>query len=158
MGVDVNINNLLLVSRFLDVVLTGLGQLSTPYALEKEGGYQHSFLEKNPKSRDYKDIGQHASMVQKEDSYLQYLYTLKFLCPFGGVLMSLLIFVTVPCTALFGGFKTNHEIPAMKIQNIPAISGLYIFSYAGHIVSLIYMQQLKDPSMFTKHSLILDLL
>lgn len=64
--------------------------------------------------------------------------------------MSLLIFVTVPCTALFGGFKTNHEIPAMKIQNIPAISGLYIFSYAGHIVSLIYMQQLKDPSMFTK--------
>lgn len=89
---DVNINNLLLVSRFLDVVLTGLGQLSTPYALEKEGGYQHSFLEKNPKSRDYKDIGQHASMVQKEDSYLQYLYTLKFLCP---LFLTQFLFMTV---------------------------------------------------------------
>lgn len=67
-----------------------------------------------------------------------------------GIFMSLLIFVTLACTALFGGIKANHEIPFLHLQNIPSISGLYIFSYAGHIVFPNIYKAMKDPSKFTK--------
>lgn len=68
----------------------------------------------------------------------------------GGIFMSLLIFVTVACTAIFGGIKANHQIPFLHLQNIPSISGLYIFSYAGHIVFPNIYTAMKDPSKFTK--------
>ncbi|KAK4493486.1 hypothetical protein RD792_005948 [Penstemon davidsonii] len=71
-----------------------------------------------------------------------------------GILMSLLIFVTVACTAVFGGVRANHDIPALQIHNIPAISGLYIFSFAGHIVFPNIYTAMKDPSKFTKVSIV----
>lgn len=206
-------------------VLTGLGQLSTPYALEN-GGWTSAFLlaglgvacaysshllgkclGKNPQSRDYKDIGQNAFgakgriiaatliyaeifmalvsytislhdnlatvflgthfklswtnlttaqtltvlaiLVALPSLWLRDLSSISFLST-GGILMSLLIFVTVACTGIFGGVKANHSIPALKIQNIPAISGLFFFSYAGHIVFPNLYAAMEDPSKFTK--------
>lgn len=210
-------------------MLIGLGQLSTPYALEN-GGWASAFLlvgigvacaysshllgkclHKNPKSRDYKDIGQHAFgskgrivattfiymeifmalvsytislhdnlstvflgvrinlgwnnlrtsqiltaiaiLVALPSLWLRDLSSISFLST-GGILMSLLIFVTVACTAVFGGVKANHSIPALQLRNIPAISGLYIFSFAGHIVFPNIYTAMKDPSKFTKVSIV----
>lgn len=64
--------------------------------------------------------------------------------------MSLLIFGTVAWTAIFGGVKANKRIPVIQIDNIPDISGLYIFSFAGHIVFPNIHNAMKDPSKFTK--------
>ncbi|XP_073136174.1 amino acid transporter AVT1H [Henckelia pumila] len=203
-------------------MLIGLGQLSTPYALQK-GGWASSFLlvslgvacaytsdllgkclQKNPKSKDYKDIGHHAfgtkgriltkSFIYMEifmalvsytislhdnlavvfstigmhtpsqmltavavavalpSLWLRDLSSISFLST-GGIVMSLLIFVTVAWTAAFGGVKAQYEIPALRVRNIPAISGLYIFSYAGHIVFPNIYTAMKDPSKFTKVSI-----
>ncbi|CAN6552423.1 unnamed protein product [Malus baccata var. baccata] len=68
--------------------------------------------------------------------------------------MSLVIFISVACTAIFGGVKSNHSIPALQIHNIPAISGLCIFSFARHIVFPNLYKAMKDPSKFTKVSII----
>ncbi|KAM1036843.1 hypothetical protein FF1_031779 [Malus domestica] len=210
-------------------MLIGLGQLSTPYALEN-GGWSSAFLliglgvicaycshllgkclDKHPKSRSYTDIGHNAfgsrgkilaasfiymeifmalvsytislhdnlarvfSGIQLNVSWaklpksqlltliavfvalpslwLRDLSSISFLS-FCGVLMSLVIFISVACTAIFGGVKLNHTIPALQIHNIPAISGLYIFSFAGHIVFPNLYKAMKDPSKFTKVSII----
>lgn len=210
-------------------MLIGLGQLSTPYALEN-GGWTSAFLlvglgiacaygshllgkclEKNPKSRDYKDIGQSAFgakgriivasfiyaeifmalvsytislhdnlatvflgthlklswtnlttsqtltvlavLVALPSLWLRDLSSISFLST-AGILMSLLIFATVACTAISGAVKSNHGIPALRLHNIPAISGLYIFSYAGHIVFPNLYATMKDPSKFTKVSIV----
>lgn len=204
---------------------TGLGQLSTPYALEN-GGWASAFLliglgitcaygshllgkclDKNPKSRNYTDIGQHAFgtkgrviaatfiymeifmalvsytislhdnlstvflgmhlkvpslnlstsqlltvmavLVALPSLWLRDLSSISFLSS-GGIFMSLLIFATVACTAISGAVKANQPIPVLKLDNIPAISGLYIFSYAGHIVFPDLYKAMKDPSKFTK--------
>ena len=203
----------------------GLGQLSTPYALEN-GGWASVFLliglgiicaytshllgkclDKNPKSRSYSDIGQHAFgtkgkvlattfiymeifmalvsytislhdnlftvlsglqikvpwaklstsqlltimavLVALPSLWLRNLSSISFLST-GGIVMSLLIFVSVACTAIFGGVKSYHRIPALHIHKIPTISGLYIFSFAGHIVFPDLYTAMKDPSKFTK--------
>lgn len=68
----------------------------------------------------------------------------------GGILMSVLIFLSVAFTAIFGGVKANHGIPVLNLHKIPHISGLYIFSYAGHIVFPNLYKAMKDPSKFTK--------
>ncbi|XP_009371150.2 amino acid transporter AVT1H [Pyrus x bretschneideri] len=210
-------------------MLIGLGQLSTPYALEN-GGWSSAFLliglgvicaycshllgkclDKHPKSRSYTDIGYNAfgsrgkiiaasfiyveifmalvsytialhdnlatvlSGIQLKISWaklqksqlltliavfvalpslwLRDLSSISFLS-FGGVLMSLVIFISVACTAIFGGVKLNHTIPALQIHNIPAISGLYSFSFAGHVVFPNLYKAMKDPSKFTKVSII----
>ncbi|CAA2957493.1 vacuolar amino acid transporter 1 [Olea europaea subsp. europaea] len=210
-------------------MLIGLGQLSTPYALENGGwasafllvgigvacGYSSHLLGKclheNSKSRDYKDIGQHAFgskgrivatafiymeifmalvsytislhdnlatiflgtkinlgwnhlqtsqiltaiaiLVALPTLWLRDLSSISFLST-AGILMSLVIFATVACTAVFGGVKANHSIPALQLNNIPAISGLYIFSFAGHIVFPNIYTAMKDPSKFTKVSIV----
>ncbi|KAM1217158.1 hypothetical protein TB2_013162 [Malus domestica] len=210
-------------------MLIGLGQLSTPYALET-GGWSSAFLliglgiicaycshllgkclDKHPKSRTYTDIGYNAFgskgkilaayfiymeifmalvsytislhdnlatvfpgiqlkvswaklpksqlltfiaiLVALPSLWLRDLSSISFLS-FGGVLMSLVIFISVACTAIFGGVKSNHTIPALQIHNIPAISGLCIFSFAGHIVFPNLYKAMKDPSKFTKVSII----
>ncbi|XP_075516001.1 LOW QUALITY PROTEIN: amino acid transporter AVT1H [Primulina tabacum] len=212
-------------------MLIGLGQLSTPYALQN-GGWTSSFLlvsigiacaytshilgkclQKNPKSKDYKDIGHHAfgtkgrilaeSFIYMEifmalvsytislhdnltavfstigmhmgwspavhlstsqmltavavavalpSLWLRDLSSISFLS-IAGIVMSLLIFVTVAWTAVFGGVKVEYGIPALRVWNIPAISGLYIFSYAGHIVFPNIYTAMNDPSKFTKVSI-----
>nr|XP_043624826.1 amino acid transporter AVT1H [Erigeron canadensis] len=223
-------------SSFLDSVvnmsgmLIGLGQLSTPYALEN-GGWISSFLlialgiaaaytshllgkclDNNRKTRNYTDIGYHAfgsrgraitaafiymeifmSLVSYtislhdnlnmvflgthvRFSWAQHLSTSQVLTVFavlialpslwlrdlssisflstGGIIMSLMIFVTVVCTALFGAVSANKSIPALQLRNIPHISGLYIFSYGGHIVFPDIHRAMKDPSKFTKVSIV----
>ncbi|KAL0368609.1 UNVERIFIED_CONTAM: Amino acid transporter AVT1H [Sesamum calycinum] len=204
-------------------MLIGLGQLSTPYALEN-GGWASVFLlvglgaacaysshllgkclHNDPKSRDYKDIGHHAFgskgriiattfiymeifmalvsytislhdnlaivfmgvdlrwahlttsqllatiavLVALPSLWLRDLSSISFLST-AGILMSLLIFVTVAGTAIFGGVRANHDIPPLQLHNIPAISGLYIFSFAGHIVFPNLYTAMKDPSKFTQ--------
>ncbi|KAJ6401253.1 hypothetical protein OIU84_016629 [Salix udensis] len=207
-------------------MLIGLGQLSTPYALEN-GGWVSAFLlvgigvicaytshllgkclDKSPKSRSYTDIGQHAFgskgrvlattfiyleifmalvsytislhdnlatvfagtqlrlpawaslyksqlltmmgvLVALPTLWLRDLSSISFLSS-GGILMSIVIFTSVSCTAIFRVVKANHSIPALHLRKIPAISGLYIFSYAGHIVFPDLYKSMKDPSKFHK--------
>lgn len=64
--------------------------------------------------------------------------------------MSLLIFVTIAWTAAFGGIRSDQSIPVLVPSKIPRISGLYVFSYAGHIVFPNIYRAMKDPSKFTK--------
>lgn len=211
-------------------MLIGLGQLSTPYALEN-GGWVSAFLlaglgvicaytshllgkclAKSPKSRSYTDIGQHAFgsngrvvaatfiyleifmalvsytislhdnlitvfagtqlrlpiwaklyksqlltligvLVALPTLWLRDLSSISFLSS-GGILMSIVIFTSVTCTAIFQVVKANHSIPALHLHKIPAISGLYIFSYAGHIVFPDLYKSMKDPSKFTMVSIV----
>lgn len=81
--------------------------------------------------------------------WLRDLSSISFLST-AGIIMSLMIFVTVACTAVFGGVSANHVIPALRLRNIPHISGLYIFSYGGHVVFPDIHRAMKDPSKFTK--------
>ncbi|PIN11643.1 Amino acid transporter [Handroanthus impetiginosus] len=210
-------------------MLIGLGQLSTPYALEN-GGWASSFLliglgaacgysshllgrcmHKNPKSRDYKEIGYHAFgtkgrtlanaficmeifmalvsytislhdnlaivfmginlnlkwahlstsqllaviavLVALPSLWLRDLSSISFLST-AGILMSLLIFLTVASTAIFGNVRAYHGIPVLHLHKILAISGLYVFSFAGHIVFPNIYTAMKDPSKFTKVSIV----
>ncbi|MQL90180.1 hypothetical protein Taro_022758 [Colocasia esculenta] len=209
-------------------MLIGLGQLSTPYALEK-GGWSSAFLlvglgvmsaytshiigkclKDNPKSKDYQDIGHDAFgtkgrvlaaafiyleifmalvsytislsdnlalvfsgvhvrlpwlpmstsqllttlavLVALPSLWLRDLSSISFLS-FVGILLSGLIFTTVVCAALFGGVKANQSIRVLDLHQIPAISGLYMFSYAGHIVFPNIYTSMKDPTKFTKVSI-----
>ncbi|KAF8014398.1 hypothetical protein BT93_H0280 [Corymbia citriodora subsp. variegata] len=210
-------------------MLIGLGQLSTPYALEN-AGWSSAFLlvglglvcaytshllgkclDKSPKSRSYTDIGQEAFgskgrviaatfiyleifmalvsytislhdnlslvfsgtrisaqwahmsssqlltviavLIALPSLWLRDLSSISFLSS-GGILMSIIIFTSVALTAIFGVVRSDHEIPALQIRNIPMISGLYVFSYAGHIVFPDLYKSMKDPSKFTKVSIV----
>jgi amino acid permease len=210
-------------------MLLGLGQLSTPYALER-GGWASAFmliglgiicaftsyllgkcLEMNPKSRSFRDIGQHAFgtkgrvlaatllcmeiftallsyTISLHDNLIRVLSGMQINVPWAklsssqlltliavlialpslwlrklsslsylssaGIFLSLLMFTSVPLTAIFGDVTPNHKIPVLQLHNIPAISGLYIFSYAGHIVFPDLYKGMKDPSKFTKVSIV----
>ncbi|KAK7306392.1 hypothetical protein VNO77_44330 [Canavalia gladiata] len=210
-------------------MLIGLGQLSTPYGVEKGGwactllliglGVMCAYsshilgkcLEKNPKLRSFVDIGKHAfgakgrflaasflyleifmSLVSYTISlhdnlitvflgtnlklhlakfstsqlltvvaifislpslWIRDLSSISFLSS-AGILMSLLIFLCVAATAIFGGVQPNHTIPVLHLHNIPSISGLYVFGYGGHIVFPDLYKAMKDPSKFTKVSIV----
>ncbi|KAL1319879.1 hypothetical protein HN51_064617 [Arachis hypogaea] len=71
-----------------------------------------------------------------------------------GILMSVVIFVSLAAAAVFGGVLTNHSIPVFQMHNIPSISGLFLFSYGGHIVFPNIYKAMKDPSKFTKVSIV----
>ncbi|KAG0451524.1 hypothetical protein HPP92_026217 [Vanilla planifolia] len=206
-------------------MLIGLGQLSTPYALEN-GGWTSIFillglamacaytshvigkcLEENVTSKSYQDIGKQAFgrkgkiitsifiyleiflslvsytislhdnlslafigtrinipwlhistnqlltitavLVALPSIWLRDLSSISFLS-FGGIIMSVLIFITVGTIAALGNVKANKSIPIIQIHKIPGITGLYIFSYAGHIVFPNLYRAMKDTSKFTK--------
>ncbi|XP_020106891.1 vacuolar amino acid transporter 1 [Ananas comosus] len=93
-----------------------------------------------------------AVMLAVPSLWLRDLSSISFLS-FAGILTSLLIFATVGWTAAFGGIRADHVIPALRVGKIPAISGLYAFSYAGHIVFPNIYTAMKDPSKFTKVSI-----
>ncbi|ERN20114.1 hypothetical protein AMTRI_Chr06g179250 [Amborella trichopoda] len=211
-------------------MLIGLGQLSTPYALEK-GGWSSIFLligfgiictygahvmgrclDENPNSKNFQDIGDHAfgkkgRIVVAAIIYLEIFLTLvnytislgdnlgtifinksigvaayvhlspthfltvlavlmalpslwlsdlssiSFLSS-GGIVMSLLLFTTIGWTAALGGSAVNQRIPPLQLHNIPGISGLYMFSYAGHVVFPNIYRAMKDPSKFTKVAIV----
>lgn len=209
-------------------MLIGLGQLSTPYALEN-GGWSSALLliglgimcaytahiigkclEEDNNSKTYTDIGHQAfgrkgELIASIFVYLEIFFTLvsytislgdnlslvfagvHFRVPglrlstsqlltviaivialpsvwlkdlssisflsFGGILMSILIFTSVACLAAFSGLTANQTIPILQLHKIPSISGLYIFSYAGHIVFPNIYTAMKDPSKFTKVSI-----
>lgn len=90
-----------------------------------------------------------AVLVALPTLWLRDLSSISFLS-FAGILMSLLIFSTVAWVAVFGGVQGSHEIPALRAGRIPRISGLYVFSFAGHIVFPNIYTAMKDPSKFTK--------
>ncbi|XP_068647470.1 amino acid transporter AVT1H-like [Aristolochia californica] len=92
-----------------------------------------------------------AVLVALPSLWLRDLSSISFLST-GGIFMSFLIFITVAWTAAFGG--ANKTIPPLHIKNIPGISGLYIFSFAGHIVFPNIYTAMKDPSKFTKVSIV----
>ncbi|KAK7311424.1 hypothetical protein RJT34_09559 [Clitoria ternatea] len=210
-------------------MLIGLGQLSSPYAIEK-GGWGSVFLlmglgvicaysshilgkclEKNPKLRSFVDIGKHAFgskgrflaatiiyveifmalvsytislhdnlirvfvginlklhfakfsssqlltvvaiLIALPSLWIRDLSSISFLSS-AGILMSLLIFVCVAATAIFGGVQANHTIPFLQLHNIPSMSGLYVFGYGGHVVFPDLYKSMKDPSKFTKVSIV----
>ncbi|KAJ4766619.1 Transmembrane amino acid transporter family protein [Rhynchospora pubera] len=209
-------------------MLIGLGQLSTPYALEN-GGWASAFLliglgimcaytshimgkclDEDSSSKTYQDLGEQAFgtkgrvlastfiyleiffalvsytislsdnlplvfagvhlrlphlhvstaqlltviavLVALPSVWLRDLSSISFLS-FGGILMSLLIFAMVLSTAIFGGVSANQSIPVLQLRKIPVVSGLYAFSYAGHIVFPNIYTAMKDPSKFTKVSI-----
>ncbi|XP_048573247.1 amino acid transporter AVT1H-like [Triticum urartu] len=210
-------------------MLIGLGQLSTPYALEN-GGWASIFLlvglgimcaytahiigkclDEEPRSKTYQDIGQQAfgskgRLIASAFIYLEiffalvsYTISLSDTIPlvfagvrlhlpipwlrlsttqlltviavlvalpslwlrnlssisclsFAGILMSMVIFVTILCTAAFGSVGLGKHIPVLRLDKIPTVSGLYMFSYAGHIVFPNIYTAMKDPSSFTKVS------
>ncbi|XP_019435994.1 PREDICTED: LOW QUALITY PROTEIN: vacuolar amino acid transporter 1 [Lupinus angustifolius] len=211
-------------------MLIGLGQLSTPYAIEK-GGWISAFLliglgvmctytshllgkclQKNPKLRNYIDIGDHtfgskgrfivatliymdifmslisytislhdnlitiflggthlkmhlaklstsqiltifAILIALPSLWIRDLSSISFLSSCG-IIMSLLIFLSVAATTIFEGVQANHIIPVLQLHNIPSISGLYVFGYGGHIVFPDLYKAMKDPSKFTKVSIV----
>ncbi|KAJ8755425.1 hypothetical protein K2173_019223 [Erythroxylum novogranatense] len=85
--------------------------------------------------------------------WLRDLSAISFLSS-GGILMSAVILTSVASTAIFGGVKTNHRIPVINFRKIPAITGLYIFGYTGHIVFPNLYKSMKDPSKFVKVSIV----
>ncbi|GAB2210049.1 hypothetical protein Droror1_Dr00015302 [Drosera rotundifolia] len=93
-----------------------------------------------------------AVLVALPSLWLRDLSSISFLST-GGILMSILIFVSVASTAAFG-VKANHSIPILQIEKIPGISGLYIFGYAGHIVFPNIYKAMKDPHKFTKVAIV----
>ncbi|KAM0931535.1 hypothetical protein ACQ4PT_000281 [Festuca glaucescens] len=209
-------------------MLIGLGQLSTPYALEN-GGWVSVFLlvglgimcaytahiigkclDEDPSSKTYQDIGHQAFgskgrviasafiyleiffalvsytislsdniplvfagarlhlpwlhlsttqlltiiavLVALPSLWLRNLSSISFLS-FVGIVMSMIIFITIVCTAAFNNVGLGKHIPALRLDRIPAVSGLYMFSYAGHIVFPNIYTAMKDPSSFTKVSI-----
>ncbi|KAH7834931.1 hypothetical protein Vadar_021075 [Vaccinium darrowii] len=94
-----------------------------------------------------------AIFVALPSLWLRDLSSISFLST-GGIFMSLVIFTTVACATIFGGVRANHGVPFLQFHNIPAISGLYIFSFAGHIVFPDIYRGMKHPSNFTKVSIV----
>ncbi|KAG7555521.1 Amino acid transporter transmembrane domain [Arabidopsis suecica] len=72
----------------------------------------------------------------------------------GGILMSAIIFGSVVYTAVFGGVTDDGRIPVLRLGNIPTVSGIYLFSFGGHIVFPNLYTSMKDPSKFTKVSIV----
>ncbi|KAL0727981.1 hypothetical protein Bca4012_024074 [Brassica carinata] len=72
----------------------------------------------------------------------------------GGILMSAIIFMSVVYTAVFGGVIDDGRIPVLRLRNIPTVSGVYLFGFGGHIVFPNLYTSMKDPSKFTKVSII----
>jgi vesicular inhibitory amino acid transporter len=218
----------LLKSLINSNLFSGLGQLSTPYALEN-GGWASVFLlvglgimcaytahiigkclDEDPSSKTYQDIGHQAFgskgrviasafiyleiffalvsytislsdniplvfagvrlhlpwlhlsttqlltiiavLVALPSLWLRNLSSISFLS-FVGIVMSMIIFATIVCTAAFSSVGLGKHIPALRLDRIPAVSGLYMFSYAGHIVFPNIYTAMKDPSSFTKVSI-----
>lgn len=84
--------------------------------------------------------------------WLKDLSSISFLSTIG-ILMSLVIFLSVAFTPIFGNIKVNHDIPLLHLHSVPSISGIYIYSYAGHVVFPNLYKSMKDPSKFTKVSI-----
>lgn len=90
-----------------------------------------------------------AFLIALPSLWLRDLSSISFLSS-GGILMSLIIFISVVCTTASGSVEANHSIPFLHVKNIPVISGLYIYSYAGHFVFPNLYKAMKHPSKFTK--------
>ncbi|XP_074320709.1 amino acid transporter AVT1H [Silene latifolia] len=94
-----------------------------------------------------------AVVVTLPSLWLRNLNSIAFLST-GGIIMSMVIFVTVASTAIFGVVKANHSIPVLHLNKIPQVSGLYVFSYAGHVVFPDIYKAMKDPARYTKVAIV----
>ncbi|MCL7036898.1 hypothetical protein MKW94_028555 [Papaver nudicaule] len=54
-----------------------------------------------------------------------------------GVISLILLFVAVALTPAFSGIELNQKISSFNITKIPTVTGLYIFCFASHMVSVI---------------------
>ncbi|KAG6422849.1 hypothetical protein SASPL_113231 [Salvia splendens] len=90
-----------------------------------------------------------AVLVALPSLWLRDLSSISFLSSAG--VLSLLIFTSVAYTAVSGAIRALLiYIPVLHLSKIPAISGLYVFSFAGHIVFPNLYNSINDPSKFTK--------
>ncbi|CAN1306015.1 Amino acid transporter AVT1H [Linum perenne] len=94
-----------------------------------------------------------AILVALPSLWIRNLSSISFLSSVG-ILMSFVIFGCVVLTAAVGGVTADKNIPVIRVRNIPAISGLYVFSYGGHIVFPNLYRSMKDPTKFTKVSIV----
>ncbi|KAK7319020.1 hypothetical protein RJT34_03729 [Clitoria ternatea] len=94
-----------------------------------------------------------AVLIALPSLWLRDLSSISFLSTCG-ILMSLVIFVSLAYTAIFGGVQFHHRIPVLHLHNIPLIFGINISSYGGHIVFPNLHKSMKDPSKFTKVSIV----
>ncbi|CAF1887014.1 BnaC02g06830D [Brassica napus] len=85
--------------------------------------------------------------------WIRNLSSISFLSS-GGILMSAVIFMSVVYTAVFGGVLDDGRIPVLRLRNIPTVSGVYLFGFGGHIVFPNLYTSMKDPSKFTKVSIV----
>ncbi|KAH0937016.1 hypothetical protein HID58_004477 [Brassica napus] len=85
--------------------------------------------------------------------WIRNLSSISFLSS-GGILMSAVIFMSVVYTAVFGGVLDDGRIPVLRLGNIPTVSGVYLFGFGGHIVFPNLYTSMKDPSKFTKVSIV----
>ncbi|KAI9114980.1 hypothetical protein K1719_013993 [Acacia pycnantha] len=90
-----------------------------------------------------------AVLIALPSLWLTDLSSISFLSS-AGVLMSLVIFLSVAVTPIFGGVKVNRPIPVLQIHNVPSVSGLFIYGFGGHVVFPNLHKSMKDPSKFTK--------
>lgn len=67
-----------------------------------------------------------------------------------GILMSVVIFLAVAFTPVFGGVRVDRHVPVLRMSSVASVSGLYIFGYSGHIVFPDLCKAMKDPSKFNK--------
>ncbi|CAN6993037.1 unnamed protein product [Brassica oleracea var. botrytis] len=85
--------------------------------------------------------------------WIRNLSSISFLSS-GGILMSAVIFMSVVYTAVFGGVLDDGRIPVLRLRNIPTVSGVYLFGFGGHIVFPNLYTSMKDPSKFSKVSIV----
>ncbi|KAI3957627.1 hypothetical protein MKW92_024836 [Papaver armeniacum] len=71
-----------------------------------------------------------------------------------GIICSLLVYISVVFVTISSGTEANKHIPVLRLHNFPAISGLYIFSFSTHVVFPDIYRSMKDPSGFSKVSIL----
>ncbi|KAI3839448.1 hypothetical protein MKW92_002513 [Papaver armeniacum] len=92
-----------------------------------------------------------AVVVALPTVWLKNLSKISFLSTVG-IICSFLIYISVVYVTVSGGVEANKPIPVLRLQNFPAISGLYIFSFSTHVVFPDIYRSMKDPSGFPKVS------
>lgn len=90
-----------------------------------------------------------AVLVTLPSLWLRNLSSIAFLSA-GGIIMAGIIFLTVASTAISGAVTSDFNIPVLHLHNIPKVSGLYAFSYAGHVVFPNLYTSMKDPYKYKK--------
>lgn len=68
----------------------------------------------------------------------------------GGVVTSLVVILTLAWAGLFDGVGFHHSPPLFHFWNLPIVSGIYAYCYAGHIVIPNIYSGMANPAQFPK--------